>query len=239
MHTATLRFLALLLSFFSVGGHLSAVRAQAESSGKKKAPIMIRVLCSKPVEGSAELNLVQGETKLTALTLLPSMVSDPISVGQGELVLSRRNAKTKNLDPVLKLSIPESGRRFVLLLFPAEEHKEETPYRYILVSTDDVRFGVSALHLFNSTEVPISGNLGKSEFSLEPGKSEVVTPAPEASGDRMYQARFYHLQQSEKKLFSDGRWPLAAGSRVYLFFISDPARNSVAYLSFREYAPFK
>jgi hypothetical protein len=40
------------------------------------------------------------------------------------------------------------------------------------------------------------------------------------------------------KIFNDTRWPLAISGRVYLFFIPDPARGSLGYLSFREYAPF-
>lgn len=239
MHSARRHFTAIFFGFLSIASHLSLTHAQTEPEGKKQPPIQIRVLCSEPVKGASELQLVQGETMLKELSLLPSMVSDPIGVGRGEMVLARRSAEAKKLDAVLKFSIPESGQRFVLVLFPAENPKDNTPFQHVLVRTDGLRFGISDIYLFNFTQLPIAGSLGKTAFSLAPGKSEVVTPVPPAAGERMYQARFYYLQEPEKRLFADGRWPMAAGSRIYMFFIPDSARKTVTYLSFREYAPFE
>jgi len=54
----------------------------------------------------------------------------------------------------------------------------------------------------------------------------------------MYQSRFYCKIDDQVKIFNDTRWPLALSARVYIFFIPDPERQSIGYLSFREYAPF-
>lgn len=237
MQTRKQRFLTFLLPLLIVVG--SAARAQEDSEGKKAAPIQLRVLCGQPVEGASDLKLIQGEATLTELSLLPSMVSDPFGVGRGEIVLARKTADGEEPDPILKLSIPDVGKRFALALFPAPEGDAKAPYRHVLIRTDGLRFGASDLYLFNFTGTPIGGSLGRSVFTLAPGKSEVVTPALDTGADRMYQARFYVPQEGGKRLFSDTRWPLSSSARVYLFFIPDSARQTVTYLSFREYAPFK
>lgn len=227
--------LAFLIAL--VACHPSAARAQEDAEDRKAAPIQLRVLCGQPVEGSAELKLVQAEATLTEISLLPSMVSDPFAVGRGEIVLARKTADAEEIDPVLRFSIPAVGSRFALALFPGPDAK--TPYRHELIRTDGLRFGATDLYLFNFTGTPIGGTLGNSVFSLAPGKSEVVTPTPDAADERMYQARFYVPQEGGKRLFSDTRWPLSASARVYLFFIPDPARQTITFLSFREYAPFE
>lgn len=217
----------------------SSVIAQEEPESKKAASIQLRVLCGQPVVGTTELDFVQDDTTLTSLSLRPSMVSDPFGVGRGELVLARQAAAGEAPDPFLKLNIPEVGSRFVLALFPAPDADAKTPYRHVLIRTDSIRFGISDLFLFNLTRTQIGGSLGETTFYLAPGKSEVVTPAPDSSDERMYQARFYIPQEDGKRLFGDTRWPLSASARVYIFFIPDPARRTISYLSFREYAPFE
>lgn len=217
----------------------SAARAQEDSRGKKAAPIQLRVLCSQPVEGASDLKIIQNEATLTALSLLPSMVSDPLGVGRGEIILARKTADGEEPDPVLKLSIPAVGNRFALALFPNPEGDARAPYRHVLIRTDGLRFGASDLYLFNFTRTPVGGSLGNSVFTLAPGKSKVVTPAPSTDDERMYQARFHVPQEGGKCLFSDTRWPLSSSARVYLFFFPDPAEQTITYLSFREYAPFE
>lgn len=80
--------------------------------------------------------------------------------------------------------------------------------------------------------------LGKQEFSLKPDGREVVTPVPDQSGSRMYQSRFHCRVDEKVRIFNDTRWPLSKSARVYLSFIPDLERQSIGYLSFREYEPF-
>lgn len=237
MQTPKPHLLACLVAL--AANYPSVASAQGEPDGKKADPIQLRLLCGQPVEGASELKLVKGEDTLAEFSLLPSMVSDPVGVGRGEIVLARKTADAEAIDAVLKLSIPDVGSRFALALFPAPEGDAKTPYRHILIRTDGLRFGVSDLYLFNLSGSPIGGSLGKSVFSLAPGKSEVVTPSLVAADERMYQARFYVPHEGGNRIFSDTRWPLSSSARVYLFFIPDPARQTITYLSFREYGPFE
>lgn len=227
---------AALLALILIVGPWCRVLAQEQDHDG--AGIQIRVLCSQPVTGAAELKLVQDNAILHEIGLAPAMVSDAIAVGRGELLLARQGADAGELDPLLRVAIPEAGRRFVLALFPAPDSELETPYQHMLIRTDGLRFGASDLYLFNLTGTAVGGTLGTRSFTVEPGGSEVVTPVPASRGERMYQARLYHMTEGGQRLFSDTRWPLAASSRVYLFFIADPRRRSISYVSFREYAPF-
>lgn len=219
----------------------AASRAQEESGNKKEPRIMIRILCSQPVEGATDLKLAQGETVLHDIAVTPSLLSDPIEVGRGALDLARHTGSGDELvlDPILKLTIPAAGSRFVLALFPSLDDNPKAPYQHRLVRTDGLRFNASDLYLFNLTMASIAGGLGKSPFRLAPGASEVVTPVPDGADKTMYQARFYQRSDGDPLLFNDTRWPLSATARIYLFFIPDPARNSIGYVSFREYGPFQ
>lgn len=228
-------FSALLLPCLLESAH-GQNQAQPAAKDARK-PVQVRVLCSKPVEGATELCLVQGEEVLHQLELIPSMVSDPLGIGRGTLIVARHAEGDQPPKPLIGIPVPDAGTRFALALFPAAAADSENVYQHILIRTDNLRFDIADLHLSNLTQVAIGGTLGSRKFVLAPGKSDVVKPdAPD--GDRMYQARFYYELDGNTQLFSDTRWPLAASARVYLFFIPDPEKQTVTYLSFREYAPF-
>lgn len=217
--------------------------AHSQEPGEKKddkSGVLLRVLCKQPVTGATDLKIVQGEKVLHELKVTDSLMTDALPVGRGDLFLARQIAggDKPTFDPVLKVTIPNEGKRFVLALFASSAPTPAKPYEYRLVRTDGLRFGISDLYLFNLTTTPIGGLLGKEKFSLSPDKSEVVTPKPDPAGERMYQCRFYCQVGEEVKIFNDTRWPVSMSARVYLFFIPDPERGSIGYLSFREYEPF-
>jgi hypothetical protein len=216
-------------------------RAQGESGDKKEARIMIRVICSQPVEGATELKLTQGETALHDIAVIPSLLTDPMAVNRGEITLARQSggADKPVFDHILKVTIPATGSRFVLALFPSAEASPKAPYQHRLIRTDGLRFSASDIYVFNLTKIPVAGGLGKSPFRLDAGASQVVTPVPDGADRTMYQARFFYSNEGKPQIFNDTRWPLAATARIYLFFIPDPARNSMGYVSFREYGPFE
>ena len=225
--------------FLSHAGFTASALAQ-DAVEKKEADILLRVICSQPVEGATDLKLVQNEIPLQDVKVIPSLLTDPIKVGRGELSLAKYSGSGKEavVDPIVKFAIPAAGSRFVLAIFPSGEDPPKAPYQHLLIRTDGLVFKASDLYLFNLTKVPVGGGLGKSAFVLAPGQSKVVTPDPEREDKGMYQARFYHQLDGGTHLFSDTRWPVSSSARVYLFFIPDPVRNSFGYVSFREYAPF-
>ena len=229
-----------LLLFFSLAGFTASALAQTDAVEKKEADIMLRVICSQPVEGVTDLKLVQNEVPLQDVKVVSSLLTDPIKVGRGELSLAKYSGSGKDavIDPIVKFSIPAAGSRFVLAMFPSGEDPPKAPYQHLLIRTDGLVFKASDLYLFNLTKAPIAGGLGKSTFVLPPGQSKVVTPDPEREDKGMYQARFYHQLDGDTHLFNDTRWPVSSTARVYLFFIPDPVRDSFGYVSFREYAPF-
>lgn len=222
-----------------IAGFESAA-AQDNPGAEKEGRIMVRVICSQPVDGATELKLAQGDAVLHDVKMIPSLVTDPMEVGRGELSLARWSGSGDALvlDPVVKVTIPDAGSRFVLAMFPSPDANPKTPYVHLLIRIDGLRFNASDLYLHNLTGLPVAGELGKSKFVVAPAKSTVVTPEPEPAGERMYQARFFYQREGEAHFFNDTRWPLATTARVYLFFVPDPARQSIGYVSFREYSPF-
>lgn len=231
--------LRILFSLVVLG---SNVPAQENAEEKEdKSPILLRVLCKQPVAGATDLKIVQGEQAIHALEITPSLMTDPIAVNRGDLLLARTEGggEKPTFNHVLKINIPNEGKRFVLAIFASPEPPSpDKPYQFRLVRTDGLRFGASDLYLFNLTPLPIAGVLGQEKFALAPEASKVVTPKPEDPEGQMYQSRFYCQIGDQAKVFNDTRWPVAASARVYLFFIPDPERKSIGYLSFREYEPF-
>jgi len=219
----------------------TTVHSQENDKEKnEKSPILLRVLCKQPVPGATDLTIVQEEQAIHDLTISASLMTEPLGIKRGELLLARSTGGAENpsFDPVLKVPIPSEGKRFVLALFASPKPTPAKPYQFRLIRTDGLRFGASDLYMFNLTTLPIGGVLGKEKFSLAADAFDIVTPKPEEVGGRMYQSRFYCKIDDQVKIFNDTRWPLALSARVYIFFIPDPERQSIGYLSFREYAPF-
>jgi hypothetical protein len=233
-------FLARIFALLTLFATAALSQEPEEKEDEGEAAILLRILCKQPVAGATDLAIVQEGGMLHELEIKRSLVTEPLPVARGELFLVRKSGDdpAKALDPFLKLTIPDAGKRFVLALFAAPEPTPGKPYEHRLIRTDNLQFGVSDLYLFNLTEVPIGGMLGKRKFRVAPNRSKVVTPDPDQAGGRVYQSRFYFKNGDETRLFNDTRWPLSKSARVYLFFMPDPARRSIGYQTFREYAPF-
>jgi hypothetical protein len=233
------RLIAILAFAISL---CSTVRSEETAPDKEdNAAILVRVMCKQPVAGATELRIVQGEKVAHDLNITDSLMTEPLPITRGELLLLARqagDAENPAFEPVLRVTIPNEGNRFALALFASLGQTPAKPYEYRLVRTDEKSFGTSDLYLFNLTTLPVGGWLGKENFTLAANASEVITPAPDQSGGRMYQSRFYCQIDGETRIFNDTRWPLSMTARVYLFFIPDPERQSISYLSFREYEPF-
>lgn len=229
----------IALAFFAI--LCTTARSQEPEAEKdKKSPILLRVICKQPVTDATSLKIVQGGLAIHDLEITASLMTDPLAIQRGELLIARPGGTPEKpaFDPVLKVTIPDQGKRFVLALFSSPSPTPEKPYGYRLVRTDGERFAASDLYLFNLTTIPVAGTLGKEKFTLAPDKSQIVRPIPDQADGRMYQTRFYYQSGDKARIFNDTRWPLALSARVYLFFIPDPERQSMGYLSFREYEPF-
>jgi hypothetical protein len=218
----------------------TALSQETDAAKDDKSPILLRVICKQPVDGATALKIVQGGQSIHDLEITTSLMTDPLAVQRGELLLARPGGTPEKptFDPVLKVTIPDQGKRFVLALFSAPRATPAKPYEYRLVRTDGDRFGASDLYLFNLTTIPVAGSLGKSKFTLAPDKSLILKPVSDQPDGRMYQCQFYYQSGDKARLFNDTRWPLSVSARVYLFFIPDLERQSIGYLSFREYEPF-
>jgi len=231
-HVSTL---AALLLFSTTGWSQEPLKQDA-----RDAPLLLRVMSKQGVAGSNDLKIIQGDKTLHKLALSAPLTSEPFPIGRGNLILARGELTEDGSvpDPVLKLTIPDAGRSFVLVLFPAPEGNADRPYLHRLIRTDEQPFGTSELYLCNLTSRQIGGLLGTAKFNIGPNASEIVKPQPHPDGSRVYQSRFFYQHEGKARIFNDTRWPVSRSARIYLFFIPDTKRKSVGYLSFREYEPF-
>jgi len=239
-HERPLPAFALLLSLAFAAILLPVARGQEMTppAHEKSQPIQIRVLCADIVPGEASISLLQKGEVAHDVDLTRGMVSDSLGFTRDEIVLARRAvAEGQNPAPLIRISLPDDGTRFVLALFPTSVADHERHYEHVLIRTDNLKFNTSDLLMMNRTEVSIGGTVGTRKISLAPKEMHVVTPDP-PEGEWMYEVRFHHLRDGKPQLFSEARWPRTKSARVYLFFFPDPGKQSITYLSFREYAPY-
>lgn len=97
-------------------------------------------------------------------------------------------------------------------------------------------FKIVDLYFLNLADKPLIGYVGTTKFILQPGKSEVVTPA----GAR--EAKFYDVghgarEEAGNKLLAATRWPEREQMPYHVFFFMDPKTQRITYRCVDEFVP--
>ena len=237
--------LLLVFSYFSFLVPDALAQEQAEKGEKVEVTetVSIRIFSKKPVEGFAKLALMQNDKKLASVDLVSGYVGEPLSLRRGELFLVKQDSEADKSDEeevVLSISIPEKGKRFVLVLFEEAKGIQAKPYRNLLLPIDgETAFKGSDIFLHNTTEHQLVCHIGKEEFTVDPGESQVVTPVGDLAKGRLYTSRFTYKRKDGFKTFSSTRWPISKLGRAYIFFIPNQIQGKdPVFHSFVEFPPF-
>lgn len=225
-------FSALVVCCLALAPVLHAQDTTASPS--KKKGIEVRLLATGLLDKADEVVVrsADGEGQSEPVLLPTSNLSDPVAVAKRSLVLSLPPEGDQEFGRTVgKVQLPQTGRRFLLLLVPA---KEKQSYRIRVVRLDDPAFRPGHVCFFNLSPVLVGGELGKRKFSVAPGKLAFATP-PAQRDLPYYQVRFFYKTKNQTRIFADTRWPFDDRARSYVIFFAKGQR--ITYHSIDEVVP--
>lgn len=111
-----------------------------------------------------------------------------------------------------KVSLPEQGKEFILLLEPAKEM-----FKVHVVHGRESRFGADCVLFFNASDTMLGASLGSSKIRINP-REPVFAKAPTRGDKPFYQVTFYEPDNSKARPFANTRWPHRDAGRCYVFF---------------------
>lgn len=131
---------------------------------------------------------------------------------------------------IASVKLPEEGRSFIVLLL----RSSKGGYAPVVISAENRAFKGGDVYFYNNTGKPVLGILGETKFSLDPGKSTVVTPR--GFGDqRYYHAMLGVREAGENKVIKSMKWPSSKAVRNYVFFYVDPLKGRITYRAVDEF----
>ncbi len=202
-----------------------AVSAQEDDGGRpgsRKKGIEVCLLAVALLDKADEVVVRSGEGQSKAISLPTANLSEPVRVAKRSVILSLPATGDEEFGrTVAQTQLPQSGRRFLLLLAPSKGK-----YRCRVVRLDNPNFKPNNVCFYNLSPVAIAGELGKRRFSVDPGK--LVFAAPSAESDLpYYQVRFFYKRGNQTRPVADTRWPYDERSRAYVIFFAKGQR--IAY----------
>lgn len=181
--------------------------------GEESAGLAVRALLLVPGGPVVKLHLVSGEK-----------VGEVVQIGAGGLSESFRPAtrgfslatpdtrQESGYRAVAKISLPEQGKDFIILLEPAKEM-----FKVHVVNGREAAFAADCLLLFNASDTVLGASLGGSKVLVKQ-RVPVFVKAPPRGEKPFYQVTFYQPDNSKARPFANTRWPHRDASRCYVFF---------------------
>ena len=193
----------LTAACFSVGLALGA-----ESSGPG-----VRALLLVPGGPIVKLHPMSGETVGEAVQVGARGLSESFKPSSREFSLAIPDIKQESgYRSVGKVTLPEQGKDFILLLEPAKE-----VYKVHVVDSRESRFGADSILFFNASDIILGVALGSNKVLIKPRVAVFANPPPRGEKP-FYQVTFYQPDNSKARPFANTRWPHREASRCYVFF---------------------
>jgi len=186
---------------------------------------MVRLLADRAPEAAGDVVLAAGDKKSAAIPLPLNALSEPI-------VAPARSFEVKSAAgdaSLAKVALPEAGDSFLVLLLSSEK-----TYQSVVLAADGKAFKPGDVYFHNSSSKAVTGKVGTSAFTLEPGKGSVVTPAG-ASPDKLYAVSIKVREGANERLLSETNWPVDPNLRSYFFFFDKPGTDRVDYRAVEEF----
>jgi hypothetical protein len=132
--------------------------------------------------------------------------------------------------PLVKLSLPKAGKRFLGIILPGADKK----LRSIIINADDPGFRPGNVMVLNLSPETIAAELGDEKLLFRPASRTVFKPT--RKGDLAnYQVAFYHSKDGKPKRFAASLWPYFDKKRAFVFFFVDPENGRPTYRSIDEF----
>ncbi len=215
------------LFLFLLAGFPLVLAAQTEPSGKDT---LLRFTSFGLADTGGEYLLAAGEKRTSLFTIPNNGFSVPVSApkGDGPLMVGKENGDA--FQGLASVNIPETGDRFLVLLFP----EEKDTMRAVVIRADDPTFLPGHIMFFNQAKEPITADLGGVNLSLSSDSQTIFRPT-QNDDQSNYQVRFYHDKEGKPKLFAASLWPYFDEKRVFVLFYTDATSGNATYRSIDEF----
>ena len=181
-------------------------------------------------DSGGEYVIAAGKIQTPPFTIPDNGFSAPVPApGQGT-ALALGNPGGTPFHKLAAITLPETGKRFLVLVFPG---KNET-LRTLVVRADDPAFRPGQIMILNLSGEPLAGDLGGEKLRFAPGSQTIFRPRRK---DELanYQVRFYQAKQGKPKIFAASLWPYFDRKRAFVFLHTDPASGTPTYRSIDEF----
>lgn len=122
-----------------------------------------------------------------------------------------------------KVSLPEKGKEFILLLEPLDK-----TLKAHVINGREPRFAEDGLLFFNASDTVLGATLGGTKVLIKQ-RVAVFAKAPPRGDKPFYQVTFYQPDNTRARPFANTRWPHRDNSRCYVFFY----RNKTGRLTYQ------
>lgn len=181
--------------------------------GAESAGLGVRALLLVPGGPVVKLHPVAGEKVAAAVEIGARGLSKSFRPAARAFSLAARDdTRESGYRDVARVSLPQQGKDFIILLEPADEI-----LKVHVVHGRESRFGANSLLFFNASDTVLGADLGGSKVLVKPRVAVFAKPPPR--GDKpFYQVTFYQPDNNNARPFANTRWPHRDASRCYVFF---------------------
>jgi hypothetical protein len=206
---------------------LTALTAAKAESGKE---ILLRFTSFGLQDAGGEYVVAAGEVLSKPFPIPDNGFSAAVPPpGEGTALTLGRPGGTP-FRSLAAITLPESGKRFLILVFPGEGDALKT----VVVRADDPAFRPGHVMFLNLSTETLAADLDDKKLRFAPGGQTIFRP--QRKGDLAnYQVRFYHSKAGKPKLFAANLWPYFDKKRAFVFLFIDPTSGSPGYRSIDEF----
>lgn len=230
-------FLTKIIVFSLVFGLVfQTSQAQEKTSSKKSQGPAVRALLLAPGSPNVEIVTIAGEKVSAPFNVGASGLSARFYPNAAEFNLAMKDSETENKNGyrvIAKVTLPESGRDFILLLEPAKEKK----LKVHVINSADNKFGPDTTLFFNASGESVGAVFGDVKKVIAPRQIQIISAPPMKGDVPFFQVQLFHAVGSSSRLFASSRWLHRTNGRNYAFIYRDPTTERFSYKTFSETIP--
>lgn len=192
------------------------IGAVAPAFGGDKATL--RFLAERAPDDFGDVVLVTTGNEGESFSLPVEKLSESFTVPTRVISLLSKRDERK----LAGITLPANGDSFVVLLIP----EPKGTLKSLVVDVSGHSFRSGDVFLCNSTELPVAGHLGTTDFVVEPGEGKPLRPGinPE---DISYNVVIHSREEAGDRVIRTLRWPVQMRSRSYCFVFRNQAGNRI------------
>jgi hypothetical protein len=160
-----------------------------------------------------------------------------LQLGGNDLVFSKSSKVEDANDASLqlaKVTLPKTGRNFMLIFLPAGNER----FRVLAVDDSVSEFPLGSYRVINLSRVPVRLSLEKKIFEFKSGQSQLITEPPVQANNHSAMYAFAEIDGKWQRIGS-GLWPHPGLKRSVQIFFDNPDSAQTELRGFRDIAPPK